>query len=570
MPTIKDFKYWFRWSTVDTTREGTSEQYESTVICQQEIETTDKWYPCIYIFDSGDPSADAPRGGVYLVFGTHNPNPNELTWDAGGSRVNTEDYIQTFSGGCAFDDQPQNVEPNENPTILPNYYIKNVKIAFTYLPDSQGLVHGDFIPVPFGDWFKQTYTPPAGFEQSASCNLPIFFNYDNAVIYASSGVGTPDVEPTPIPKGDDTEDDDGDGTDGTAIDPSHKITSNDADGDHSATPYDGAGAINTYFIDNVTDAQNIWRFFYNGIDETLEQPLDYIKYFTGYFGDVQKNIISFKMFPFDISKMKTSAQKKILLGRYTSTLFRNTVDDHNNKVIESNVYQIKGEYNNFIDFKESIYLFLPYYGMVSIPTQVFMYSGVKVEGFLDIGTGMLDYYIFMVVKNSKIPWNKYSVKVGMDIPFSIDSGLSLQDFIANNAINAVSSSAGSLIGGAIGAAAGGPVGAVAGGMVGGVLNSAGQMVQAPTSNIPVTSGISGGTNILCSPRNIQIVRVKAISKYPKSYGDTVGRMNWRTVKIKDLTKGKKASFNNFHCPQGILTDDEYNELCNLMEKGVHV
>lgn len=268
---------------------------------------------------------------------------------------------------------------------------------------------------------------------------------------------------------------------------------NNIPAESSNNPLSCAGAMNPYAV-TPAQLQNVFKWFWNGMTDELEED-NFLKYVLNAYGDLRKNIVSARMYPFNLPY---TTEKPLVLGRFVDDSQILSVLDHSKQLVVEFSGDVKGKHGSFLDFAPytNVNLYLPYYGTIQLPTNLVMRQKLRVQYYVDFTTGSLDIFVLLSTgENTNRLIQHLTCTVGQDIFYDLDSGFSSNDLVHNFGVNIVKDEVASALKGAgTGSAmSGNPiamgVGAVAG--VGGDVMSKIPDLPTTQSNLQSTLGSNG-------------------------------------------------------------------------------
>lgn len=380
-------------------------------------------------------------------------------------------------------------------------------------------------------------------------------DYEGAKKYVDDGTvpddakKVDDISTTPIDDEDETKNDDG-------KDNSHRDNQENNDPTNTAL---NSGATNYYYM-NKSGLENFIKWFWNNTGN-FEDLLN--NWFTNVYGDMKECITGVYHFPCPLSALaSTTGQKNIYIGRYDTELTSGCLVNPPKNILLGSVNLNDDKWKNtdsFLDFEgyTTISLYLPYYGLVDLPTKTVMYTTISVYYAVDVPSMQLLY----TVKSNGMVVFETSISFGDIVPISLSSGIQNATNTMNMATN-IATSAGAI---GLGVATGGAVAPlIAGGMLSTVATAHNQ-----TDGITVKGNATGQMGKWGSLKCALIV-TKPISKRPKNYGKIKGNLICDDYKLSSL-KGKGLTI----CENPRLkfsltkpTVSEISEIYDYLKKGV--
>ena len=380
-------------------------------------------------------------------------------------------------------------------------------------------------------------------------------DYEGAKKYVDDGTvpddakKVDDIGTTPIDDEDETKNDDG-------KDNSHRDNQENNDPTNTAL---NSGATNYYYM-NKSGLENFIKWFWNNTGE-FEDLLN--NWFTNVYGDMKECITGVYHFPCPLSALaSTTGQKNIYIGRYDTGLSSGCLVNPPKNILLGNVNLNDDKWKNtdsFLDFEgyTTISLYLPYYGLVDLPTKTVMYTTISVYYAVDVPSMQL---LYTVKSNGMIVFET-SISFGDIVPISLSSGIQNATNTMNMATN-IATSAGAI---GLGVATGGAAAPlIAGGMLSTVATAHNQ-----TDGITVKGNATGQMGKWGSLKCALIV-TKPISKRPKNYGKIKGNLICDDYKLSSL-KGKGLTICENPRLKFSLTKPtlaEIDEIHDYLKKGV--
>ena len=380
-------------------------------------------------------------------------------------------------------------------------------------------------------------------------------DYEGAKKYVDDGTvpddakKVDDIGTTPIDDEDETKNDDG-------KDNSHRDNQENNDPTNTAL---NSGATNYYYM-NKSGLENFIKWFWNNTGD-FEDLLN--NWFTNVYGDMKECITGVYHFPCPLSALaSTTGQKNIYIGRYDTGLSSGCLVNPPKNILLGSVNLNDDKWKNtdsFLDFEgyTTISLYLPYYGLVDLPTKTVMYTTISVYYAVDVPSMQL---LYTVKSNGMIVFET-SISFGDIVPISLSSGIQNATNTMNMATNIATSTGAIGLGVATGGAAA-PL--IAGGMLSTVASAHNQ-----TDGITVKGNATGQMGKWGSLKCALIV-TKPISKRPKNYGKIKGNLICDDYKLSSL-KGKGLTICENPRLKFSLTKptlSEISEIYDYLKKGV--
>lgn len=319
-----------------------------------------------------------------------------------------------------------------------------------------------------------------------------------------------------------------------------------------------APAINSVKLSNlhnywVTESQ--MNSFYNAVWNT--DLTDFVKgAFTGIYANLISNVVSLKYMPTSsVNLGGTGESSPVILGFKTyDELTVQTIGNATAPIVDIGSYQFSRTYNSFADYAPytDIRLYLPFVGVVTLDTNLFMGTGgdtpptLNVKAQYDLQSGLITYFIMR--NNTMI--SSVSGRMAVEVPISLQSGLDTFTTISSNFIGKATSFAGNTM-------SGNPIGMVA------------DIAQGSATSPPQTvfSSVGGDGAFYAHPKCMVMIRHPQYNR-PKNYSHVVGFPAYVTKKVSDL-----SGFNTIKNPVIPLSDGmtsiEHDMIVSSMQKGLY-
>lgn len=310
----------------------------------------------------------------------------------------------------------------------------------------------------------------------------------------------------------------------------------------------------TYYYMNSGGLSAFIKWFWNDTGD-IETILN--NYISNMYGDLKECISGVYHFPCPLSAMcSETGNKQIAIGRYKTGLSSDYLKAPPKNVLLGSVNLSSDEWkltNSFLDYDgyTNISLYLPYLGVVNLPTKTVQKTKLSVYYAVDVPSMQLKY----TVKSNGLIVHEQVVQFGDEVPISLSSGL-------QGVTNTMSALTGIASDVALLGTMGGGKKAIASTLVHTVANA-----HTTTDGITVQGNSSGVMGKWGSLRCALIV-TKAISKRPSNYAKIKGNLICDTYKLSSL-KGLTICENpRITFTTGKPTENEVSEIYNLLEKGV--
>lgn len=403
--------------------------------------------------------------------------------------------------------------------------------------------------------YRDSYTLA---QWSCVMNLPIFYDEKKAVQFVNGLIDEDEADEPPHDFDADQNDENDNDTNASRFEPTPMNTP-------QVRPTDVHGASNYYCV-NVANVNAFVNWLWNDLikEGTLSDWL--LDSITKINGNLYSCITGLRLFPCNISKHLAVTQTTgINLGRFTTEF--TVIDGRNyNPKIGELEYTIPSGYNNFLDFQPYTtgLLYLPFVGFSQLDMTVFQpKSTMKIECYVDITTGVIDYAIFLKTEKGYSLIEHHTGTCGIEIPMSYDNASNwLQNFVGGAVKDTVES---------IGGKGATSLGEMAISATGGLLES----FETPTQ---YNVGAPSPSNGLYFPFQPHIVIKRPTYSRPKSYSKNVGYPCMKSLKPKSLTgytvfQNPQLTFGHAVNSEGqkvLPTKEEMDILYHLMTEGVYL
>lgn len=310
----------------------------------------------------------------------------------------------------------------------------------------------------------------------------------------------------------------------------------------------------TYFYMGREGISSFIKWFWNntGDFETIVN-----NYITNLYGDLKECITGVFHFPCPLNALCTVAgNKEIVIGRYHTGIKADFLETPPKNILLGTVNLNDDKWkntNSFLDYDgyTTISMYLPYLGVVDLPTKTVQKTKLSVYYAVDVPSMQLKY----TIKSNGLIVHEQVVQFGDDIPISLSSGL-------QNVTNTVSAVTGMGADVALLGTMGGGKKAIASTLVHTVANA-----HTTTDGITVKGNSSGVMGKWGSLKCALIV-TKPISKRPSNYAKIKGNLICDTYKLSSLTglticENPRITFTNAK-----PTEKEIEEIYSYLEKGV--
>lgn len=310
----------------------------------------------------------------------------------------------------------------------------------------------------------------------------------------------------------------------------------------------------TYYYMNASALNSFIRWFWNDTGD-LESILN--NYISNMYGDLKECISGVYHFPCPLSALcSATGNKEIVIGRYQTGLTADFLKTPPKNILLGSVNLNADEWkltNSFLDYDgyTTISMYLPYLGVVDLPTKTVQKTKLSVYYAVDVPSMQLKY----TIKSNGLIVHEQVVQFGDDVPISLSSGL-------QNVTNTVSAVTGMAADVALLGTMGGGKKAIASTLIHTVADA-----HTTTDGITVKGNSSGVMGKWGSLKCALIV-TKPISKRPSNYAKIKGNLICDTYKLSSLTglticENPRITFTNTK-----PTEKEIEEIYSYLEKGV--
>jgi hypothetical protein len=309
------------------------------------------------------------------------------------------------------------------------------------------------------------------------------------------------------------------------------------------------GVFNKTYVMSKQNLQALSDYLWNGDPTTWDTIIEDLKLV----GDNRMNsIINVIMFPFPIPN--DDGVHRIRIGRHNTDVSAAYLDDSQNIVFEMGRCFCTPKHGNFLDYEPytKLWLYIPFVGVFSVPTQQFMNKWIRIKLVVDVLTGSGEAVVFA----DNIPVLYKNCKIGMQIPVTgSDSG-----YVIRNYLDAIKGGANAISGYASNNVMG---------MLGGAFQAATSALAAQGAPIQSEGSASPQCGMLMPNKCYFIIEYpKTIMSQNPDYGHLIGYACRKTGQIGNFSgfsKFENVTLNISHC-----TDAERNEIISLLKAGVYV
>lgn len=269
---------------------------------------------------------------------------------------------------------------------------------------------------------------------------------------------------------------------------------------------------------------------------------------TGVYSNLVENVISLRWFPVPLQALgEIGTTEGIKLG-YTTLNTACTTLQSTSPLMTGGAFDIKPVYKSYMDYAPytDIQVFLPFYGMLDLDTNLFMKHLLSVQYTVDIASGLITYYI----SRDDTIVQQVQAKCGIDIPITLSSMIDVASEISNNVVSKSVSLASAT-------AAGNPIG-----MVGSMLGNTSSPHMKYLSGISENGALYGNRKVTLFIKHPQYNR-------PGNYASTVGYPSYGKFKLSSL-----SGFTIVENPRLSMTDkmslSEYEEIIEFLKGGIYI
>ena len=393
---------------------------------------------------------------------------------------------------------------------------------------------------------------------SCVMNLPIFYDEKKAVQFVNGLIDEDQADVPPHDFDADENDENDNDTNASKYEPTPP-------NNPQVRPTDIHGASNYYCV-NAANVNAFVNWLWNDLIKEGSLSDWLLDSITKINGNLYSCITGLRLFPCNISKHLAVTQNTgINLGRFTTEFQVIDARSYNPKIGELE-YTIPSGYNNFLDYQPYTtgLLYLPFVGFTQLDMTVFQpKSTMKIECYVDITTGVIDYVIYLKTDKGYSLIEHHSGTCGIEIPMSYDNAANwLQNFVGGAIKDGVNT---------IGGKGATSLGEMAISATGGLLDS----FETPTS---YNVGAPSPSNGLYFPFRPHIVIKRPTYSRPKSYSKNVGYPCMKSLKPKSLSgytvfQNPQLTFGHTENSEGqkvLPTKEEMDMLYQLMTEGVYL
>ena len=393
---------------------------------------------------------------------------------------------------------------------------------------------------------------------SCVMNLPIFYDLGKAVQFVNGLIDEDQADEPPHDFDADENDENDNDTNASKYEPTPP-------NNPQVRPTDIHGASNYYCV-NAANVNAFVNWLWNDLIKEGSLSDWLLDSITKINGNLYSCITGLRLFPCNISKhLAVTEPTGINLGRFTTEFTVIDARSYNPKIGELE-YTIPAGYNNFLDYQPYTtgLLYLPFVGFTQLDMTVFQpKSTMKIECYVDITTGVIDYVIYLKTEKGYSLIEHHSGTCGIEIPMSYDNAANwLQNFVGGAIKDGVNT---------IGGKGATSLGEMAISATGGLLDS----FDTPTS---YNVGAPSPSNGLYFPFKPHLVIKRPTYSRPKSYSKNVGYPCMKSLKPKSLSgytvfQNPQLTFGHTVNSEGqkvLPTKEEMDILYQLMTEGVYL
>ena len=304
------------------------------------------------------------------------------------------------------------------------------------------------------------------------------------------------------------------------------------------------GVFNRSFAMTSSSIYQLSDFLWNGDDTIFNQIVEGLKLL----GDNPLGaIIDLRLYPFNVTKLGSGDSKNIKIGRTDTGVQGIELSNNINCVLDLGSCSFYRTFNNFLDYEPftTASLYIPYCGIVSIPTAEFVDKNISVKLIVDVTTGSCTAVIFV----DNIPYLYKNGIIGVDVPISATNSAEYASKILNGVVSGV-------------------VGTASGVTSGNAMSGAMGLVNTGLSINNTNVHTTGSSSPACGfwlPQNCYFIIRRPVVNTPANYGHTVGYACNYKAKISDC-KGYTQTYNvdvsTINAPE-----EEKNEIARILNTG---
>ena len=220
-------------------------------------------------------------------------------------------------------------------------------------------------------------------------------------------------------------------------------------------------SLSNVYILNATKMKQVAELIFPNVDTAgeLPQAMKDLKASLGLYGENPINdIIDVWHCPINPSTMVGRETRNLIFGSYRSNISGTCVTSHG--IIKNlGATVISPIYNDFRDYEMEIVLYLPYFGTVDLPCDIYMGKQIDIKATIDLRSHNLRYYIF--TNNTLMEYHDCAIGtsyplMGQDVAGKASQTIKSYNMVKTAQRNATISAGMSIVNGAIGLMTGNP------------------------------------------------------------------------------------------------------------------
>lgn len=308
------------------------------------------------------------------------------------------------------------------------------------------------------------------------------------------------------------------------------------------------GVFNRCYSMDGNSVNDLCDFLYNADDNIFSEIIDGV--LTR--GNPIDSIIDLRLYPFDVQQFTGGGTAEFIkFGRTVTTVIGSKLPHDANAVISLGSCVIPRVYDNFLDYQMDISLYIPFCGVVSLPTDRVLNHTVSIKLIVDYITGACTAVVYV----DNIPLLYQSGVIGVSVPMT-----------ATNSADFANSIIGNLITG---------VGQAVEGNVKGIAATALDTASALYEGSKLqTAGTTSPQTSLYQPKNAYIL-LSIVNPpegvYNDTYGNLIGYACFMPVAMINYVTGAGfVAFDNIKLDIPQATEQEKADIINLLRSGVYL
>lgn len=432
-----------------------------------------------------------------------------------------------------------------------------VEVAKGLIPFSNCLVYSDTDNEPYPWYYTWTNSPDASeylWGVANGTNMLVLNSEDpeKNVEESEKFIADPDNYNPPDEAQITTTDDNGvpetTTTEPTKPDPEDTSKDKDDNKDQTQFPttWDSTTSATLYEITH-EQLNNFINYFWGS---GITQDADILPFLQGLYGNITEAVLGVTFLPINLDIPKS--QKGVKVGRLeTSFSWSAIADNVVSKTLGSISIKPQSGKKTFFDYAPytELKLYLPYLGIVNLDTNSYMDTTLTVKLIVDVTSGNATYALL----SDGTLYDTYTLQLGVSIPFTLSNGSQIQASMIQNAISCSLSAITT------------PINPVSG-----VKTIGNELTTLTDVTVPGynNKGSVTGASTLGNCQNCILYIKRPIYNRPSNYGLVVGYPTNKTYKLSSIhgyTVCENAKIVSF---KDKLTNTEYEEIINLLEKGV--